>query len=202
MNPDRMNPEYPYDQGDWLAQPQTYQYSRYGGAAFLDAWRATRRAVSDELGAPEPPPLPSAEPTTAAESEPIGRLSDHLEALLARLEADQCSNDAALWRQLDTWVRRFEVSKRLYEHYDAHGKTLDRRRYRELALYLRFAELMEGAWSRSARLPCLNVLLKTIDLLSACREGLTLPQRARLAGLIAREAEHVATLAHATGVPE
>ena len=56
---------YPYTQGDLLAHPQTYQYSDYLGASFLEAWKKNRNTAIAALGGPVPPPPPKTESLSA-----------------------------------------------------------------------------------------------------------------------------------------
>ena len=109
--------------------------------------------------------------------------------------------DARFKESVRRWVKKFEVSKRLFESYDTAFKPLDRAAYHDAALYLRFAEVVERAYDSTSELPFLNVLLKVVDTLIAMQDKLDADQRARLAGLIDREMAGVAALGRKCGVP-
>lgn len=175
---------YPYAEGDRLEERNTYFYSPYGGAAFLAAWRENRAAALDELGAPaaEPPP-------PAASDEPGSG-----EALLESLHA-QLRDGAVDRRRLDLLLQRFEVGKRLYLQYNDELRPLDRDAFRDLDLYLRFAELLDLLYERQGDLSRLNALMKALDILVSLRADLNGARRGRLARLLEREGRWVAALA-------
>lgn len=172
---------YRYADGDPLEQRQSYMYARYEGAAFVDGWRAQRQAVLALLPAPRqaPAPSPAASGGTAA----------LLEALLASLAAAEAPPET-----LNRLIQRFEVTKRLHHAYTEAWRAADPARYDDLALYIRFGEVLDAACQRWPRLDILNALLKLMDTLTALRERLTADQSGRLASLIRSEARHVDAL--------
>lgn len=191
-----MSATYPYATGDLLSERNTYFYSAYEGPGFLGAWEDARVRVLERLAAPGDMPVPRG-----------GALPDadgvEARALLERLLAG-ASGDEGAWAEVRPWldrlVQRFEVTKRIFESYDVSLRARDRERFRDLGLYLRFAEVLEVAYERTAALPYLNALLKCADTLTAMHARLSGDEGARLARLILRERQHVRRLAEHAGV--
>ena len=123
---------------------------------------------------------------------------EHLENLYSETIED--NHDLNVKIKLDLWVKKFEVSKRLFAEYDENLKPVDKTKYQEMGSYIRYAEIMERAYNTTLKLPYLNVLLKVLDTLIACRDRLNQQQKSRLAWLIGQEKEHVQTLAYKRGV--
>ena len=188
--------KYSYAEGDLLEDRHTYQYSRYGGLPFLHSWRAHRDAVLTDLGDPSAPPLPG---ETYAPAHPPFRTARRLEQLLDGWQSGR-QTETAFREEMKDWVKKFEVSKRLFPEYNERFRTKDKTAYHEMVLYVRYAELMETAYRASNELPFLNVLLKVLDTLVARRDRLQSDEPARLAWLIRAEAGHVEALARKWGV--
>lgn len=173
---------YDYACGDLLEDRNTYFYSRFQGREFLSAWRRQRDAVladkSDFSG--------EAGHEAAA---PTDRL---LETIWRELSARGSSADTM--RMLGHLLRRFEATKRLHGEYNDSWRPTDPRDYRVLERYVRFAEILELAYSSSAALPHLNALLKCLDTLTALHARLDAGQKKRLRELIIREKKHVEQL--------
>jgi methionyl-tRNA formyltransferase len=180
---------YPYASGNLLEQRNTYFYTTYRGAAFLEAWRRQRAEALSESTAT----LPAATP--AEDSAPHGvRPTDFLlESVAQHLSAKDCppENIALLGRLL----QRFEVSKRLHGEYDARWRPVDPSDYRSLERYIRFAEILDLAYQQTGALIYLNALLKIVDTLTSLRMELSAQQRTRLRRVIGHEREHVEQLA-------
>ncbi len=177
-----MSDKYPYASGSLLDERHTYFYSRYGGAAFLQAWLDDR--LSADTANPAPAPQATGRPLP-----PLGapvETAALLEALMAALQSDaSIGDDANAW--LRALVRKFEVTKRIHGAYDARFRAMDKADHRDLALYVRLAEVFERAYTVTGKLPFLNALLKIMDTLCAVRDGMSPEQRARLSTLVARE---------------
>lgn len=147
---------YRYTERDLLETREHYHYSALEGPDFLARWRRARVEALEALpvGLLQPGPVSGREGAAALpDGAPI-----ETDALLSALEA----RPDASW--VDRLVQRFEVTKRLYERYDAalrrgtgdHG---------DLRRYARLAVLLTHGGGLHRRLPHLNALLKLNDLL-------------------------------------
>lgn len=173
---------YGYAQGDLLEQPAVYSFSRFGGTAFLDAWRAQRLALLDLRGVPTP--------SVASADAPTDLL---LQQLLDDLPLEPRAPGAL--QVLARLLQRFEVTKRLHAAYNERWRPVDPAAYRTPERYLRFAEALELAYARSSALPWLNGLLKAMDTLSSLAPQFDADQVARLQRLVRREAAFIEGLA-------
>jgi hypothetical protein len=189
-----MSPKYPYAKGALLDDRNTYFYSTYGGSDFLQAWASDR---DNALTITASPP-----PGDAIEVPDLGRpvLTATLLESLINAMANNTPPNARARAWLSKLVQKFEVTKRVHEAYDDNFKAVERKNHRDLALYLRLAEVFEQAFSTTNMLPYLNALLKVLDTLCALRVGLSKSDRARLSNLIVRERTHVIALAERSGV--
>ena len=178
-----MSAKYDYSQGNLLEERNTYFYTRYQGREFLHAWRESR---SEALAAlPSPIPAPSV-PTGTRQGRKTGQI---LDSIMSDLQAGRAHS-----QELLHLVQRFEVTKRVHGEYGDDWRAVDRGDYRDMGLYVRFAETAEHAYAGSGNLPFLNVLLKVIDTLVALRTELSDDEAARLATLILAERRHIDTL--------
>lgn len=174
---------YGYAFGDLLEDRNTYFYARFEGREFLSAWRRQRDAMLAERSDF------SGEDRQAA----IAPTDQLLETILRELSARGPSADTL--RVLGRLLQRFEVTKRLHGEYGKNWRPTDPKDYRVMERYVRFAEVLELAYSLSAALPYLNALLKCVDTLTALYDRLDAGQEKRLRELIAREKNHVEQLA-------
>lgn len=179
---------YPYAQGALLERPHSYFYSAYGGAAFVQAWRADRAACHLEL----------ARTAQQTESACKGPTADCLRRWAEQLSTSGLSS--AERQRIDALLRNFEAKKRLFEDYYPGFNSRDRTDFQTICLYVRFAEVLVLAYQRWHALPYLNALLKCLDILCAERGRLAVSDRARVAAMIAAEATFVAALADKLGV--
>lgn len=178
-------PSYPYAEGELLEQRHNYFYSAFSGGAFLDAWRASRQAARTMALQSRPGAVAQTDAAASA-------TETALRALLAAFDDD--GRNAQAWRTLDRYVHRFEVSKRVHAAYDVNLKPIDVEAYRDLGLYVRFAEVLACAARHTRRLSYLSALLKCMDILSAYAGRLAPALGARFAALVIAEAELVAHL--------
>lgn len=179
---------YVYSRGNLIEERNTYFYTPYLGTPFISAWRMERDKSIKKLGAPCEPPAPA----EVQNSDGSGF------ALLESLYADIISSNFD--NNLSLLIQRFEVGKRIYKNYDKNLRAIDRAQCHDLSLYLRFAEILDEAYTRSGKLNYLNPFLKIIDTLIALQDNLDAPQGGRLSRLIDRELQYVDKLAHRIGV--
>jgi hypothetical protein len=152
-----------------------------------------RQAALDALGRPVDA---APDPTRATEPGEHGLVTAELLELL--YAAHQRGSDDEVRRVrpwLELLVQRFEVTKRVHNAYGPDRRAVNKEEYRDLGLYVRFAEVLEAAYRRTGMLPCLNALLKCLDTLCAGRRELPAACGARVARLVLAERELVAELA-------
>jgi len=164
---------YPYASGDLIDQPNTYFYTEFSGQPFVEAWRRARQDVLSTLPPPAPPPPAANEPRQSQDS------LDLLERAFA--------GDMEL---RETFRRKFEITKRVHGGYDDQFRALNRQDRKNLAPYLRAADVFELTYSHFSALRYLNVLHKCLDTLCAHRDQLDPPLASRLAWHLAREQTH------------
>jgi hypothetical protein len=158
-----------------LENRQTYQYSNYGGEAFLTAYESNRRALLLTLTNLNHSPLLTdrellAECVNITETyyaKPLD--SSHVilryeicEILIKLINNIIIPDD---YYRLDLILKTFEVRKRLYHCYDLKFKPYDESDYKDCGLYLIFACCLIHAYRKTTDLKYLNALLKVNDLL-------------------------------------
>ncbi len=176
--------DYPYAAGDLIETPNNYFYSQYCGRDFVEVWRRSRAEVLARLPAEIPP-------EDAKPADPASRQSvDLLERAIA--------GDVNL---RESFVKKFEIHKRVHEGYDTEFRALDKTARRDLRLYLRAADLFQAIYEEGGALRHLNTYLKCLDTLCGLAESLPAELSARLAWHLRREAAHIDALMAARGIP-
>ncbi|MCX9103494.1 hypothetical protein [Aeromonas veronii] len=176
--------KYPYASGDLLANPQSYQYSEYIGAEFIDAWVAHRDDIISSLPAPSIPSLETMNQTVDF-SDTLSSLS-----LVIYLLREECSLTEEIDNYVWMLVRKFEVSKKLYVAYEnvSPNKAVKSSGFNNYSIYILFAEclvrscLLMGCDTRK-----LNCLLKVCDTLCSAVEKFSVQQRAQLSWILKEE---------------
>ena len=174
--------QYPYSEGDKLECKNTYFYTSYFGKPFLDAWKSDRNKA---IAGMEPVlVIPSPEPV------PENDFSGHgvLERILKKIENPE---ESAMLLLL---IKRFEVTKRVYLHYDSDLRPIDSSEFRELSLYLRFAEILGLAYEKFGHLFYLNAFIKVLDTLISVKDDILAEGQGRFARCIMQEMEVVEKL--------
>lgn len=141
--------EYGYTDRDLLERRESYFYSTLSGAGWLAIYRDARREALSHLHEGSKLPFGTDAPL------PDGSGPIRTAELLGSLEVIPDPE----W--IDRLVQRFEVTKRLYESYDARLRQ-GSGSFHDLSLYVRLARLLTA---EPVRLDRLNSLLKLHDLL-------------------------------------
>lgn len=177
-------PTYPYAAGNLLIDRNTYFYTSYHGAPFLDAWAAQRALVLDMSSA------------TVSEPLPLVTSSDHLmdRIRIGLAIGTAMETKAQVLLLLDRLLQRFEVTKRIYDAYRPDWKAVDPAAFYSFHSYVRFAEILVAAYGATSNLIYLNTLLKCADTLCALSSRLSAPLLARLSAILKAEASFVNTL--------
>lgn len=185
---------YPYARGNLLAERNNYFYSEFCGPDFLQAWKRDRDLTLARLPAPSggvPEPALAGDPFHAG-------IFDTQRALTYLVQLFP-EDPAPFW--LERFLQRFEVTKRIHGSYNLAMQPVDSGAWRDLGLYVLFAETMETAHARTGDVRFLNALLKCLDILCALSAELEAALGRRVAHLILREREYVTQLAASRGVP-
>ncbi|WDF94553.1 hypothetical protein [Aeromonas dhakensis] len=176
--------KYQYASGNLLVNPQTYQYSEYIGTEFIDAWTTHRADIISSLPAPS---VPSLQPMTRTVD--FGDTVSSLYLVLYFLR-----NKNLLDKEIDNYVwmlvRKFEVSKRLYEAYDSifPNKAVKSSDFSNYSIYLLFAEcLVRSCQLMGNDTRKLNCLLKVCDTLCSAVKMFSVQQRAQLSWILKEE---------------
>jgi len=184
---------YPYAEGNLLEEGNSYAYAPYQGTKFRDAWHRIRQAAIDDLPAPQAAPAPSDSGTLESEEEyDTAKL---LEKLI--LQIRNCP-PTKIPENLLKLLERFEISKRIHSGYTKKWRTTDQHNFRNLSLYVRFAEALEIGYTQSGRLDILNGLIKCLDTLCALQAELNEDLGSRLSGLLTAELSHITALERKT----
>jgi hypothetical protein len=180
---------YPYSEGDLLQTPQRYHYTPFMGDAFILAWRASREQARQCL------PLPSL-PLLTISGEVGAEDSLTLLQVMCRALREPVA-DAADQEILDYWLprflKKFEVSKRLYVGYETRPphRPLAGSDYLTSTPYLWLAECLLRAWKRQPAGYFLSGLLKLNDTLVSQISHLDLQQGEHLAWILMVEQQVV-----------
>lgn len=184
---------YDFDEGDRLEKRNTYQYTTYFGAPFLEAWQGKRAAAVASLPAPARGRLDSSpwKPGTGEQVPTDGLLKWLSQALGTAAPASET------YEWVDQLLQRVEVTKRVHERYTFDGRRLwaaEGSSYKNLRLYLGATDVLLSAHAARGSLQYLNGALKLVDTLVAKREALEASERAWLAALIELERKSVEQL--------
>ena len=170
--------KYEYAEGDLLAHPQKYQYTAYFGIPFINAWNAQRQHILMKL------PFPALLDLNAGA---VGTGGDLTAACLAGRSGRTKSSDID---KLLFYIKKFEVSKRLYMHYSTEGKAIrTRESYTTLLNYLLLAECCTQQWQVNHAAYWLSALLKINDTLSTQIARLEHEEKAYFAWILRKEDE-------------
>ncbi|MFX0545232.1 formyltransferase family protein [Roseovarius sp. S1116L3] len=171
---------YPYASGDLLCDRNTYFYSQYHGAAFLDAWARQRASALRNTGA-KSDLHEAATPTV-----------ELIRKVRAELTAD--AENKRAWKDMDRLVQRFEVTKRVHDAYGENWRAVDPARFHAANAYIELSEAFAQAYRQTGALTYLNALLKILDTQTSFSGGLSKHLQDRLADLMKQEADFVASL--------
>lgn len=179
-----MQGHYQYANGALLEEPNNYFYSNYQGKAFIEAWRQNRLTVRNTESVCPP----------SSVFKPVGQI-DELKIFTNRLLVDLLdSNPAARDYWLPRLVKKFEVSKRIYNAYQQEPphRPAAGADYHNLDDYLLFGQLLSEAFISNKQIQLVNVMLKLMDTLVSQASVMTKLQRGQLNWLCEQEQSMVA----------
>lgn len=127
-----------------------YSYSKYGGEDFVDSYKKSRESIS----------LNS---ITCESSLFIPKTGSFTESLFIKW-IDCLNNNELNYEELNLLLKRFEVTKKIYNEYDENFRPINNKVFEELHLYVLFSHILVLAYDKTKKLQYLNSLLKVNDI--------------------------------------
>ena len=179
---------YKYICNDPLAEKINYEYSPYLGQLFIDQWKNYRDKFR----------LNNQNSILGIDTEYKNQLDIHSEKIVTKdliyfikSKFDNDNKDSEDIKESTNWlIKRFELTKRIYTNYEKTergGKGTGE--FRDLSLYLDFAELLIKAYKSYSHLPSLNSLIKCLDIVMCYENLLNKNEKLRLSNIIKIESE-------------
>lgn len=178
--------EYKYITENNLENKQNYMYSEFGEAAFLHAYKSSRTSFVKEMA--------------DYYGGDFHETREELFKLKSRLSnADDL--DVVSWRDtIDAYVKRFEVSKRLFTEYDEKWKPTEHATYEQIDIYLLLAECCLQVYKITKCTKYFSCLLKIDDTLLSIKDMITNSEKERLSHILEGEIEEYDKLAESLEV--
>lgn len=161
--------EYIYVTENNFLNKQKYNYSKFGGQDFLDAYIKNRHDTLNYL-----------------EKKDLRKNKYSYDDLCAILL--QISKGGAVDKELcDKYVQKFEVQKCFYKQYDENWRPVIESGYSKLRTYILFAYVLLGMYQCTEGLKYYNCLLKVDDTLISQRDCLSDGEKVLFADILKRE---------------
>ncbi len=139
--------EYVYVTDNNLEDKQKYNYSQYGGEEFLDAYITSRENAIKSIEA----------------CYCIHQTYTELKEISENFNDDEIVT-LEIKELMDSYVKNFEVRKRLYQAYDEYWKPVSDK-YEDFNCYILFAKTLEQMYEKTKNLKYLSCLMKVDDTL-------------------------------------
>lgn len=180
-----MRVTYPYFTSDAPEAKINYSYSQFLGIPFIEAWKEYRMKF-------------------IYRGNGECKLQDLYNAVLD-IEGNSTSSLFNKWIKLllenessiegvYLLLKRFEVTKKIYEEYDSEFRPLDKRKYNDRFLYIKFALIMVLSFRITEKFQFLNVLLKVNDINCSMYDSLESREKSVLDWVISEEIRFIEDL--------
>ena len=143
---------YPYCDKDLLNEKETYQYSKYYGADFIDSFFNLRLNVINSLKSND------------IDLKKLNLKSNTYNFLLNFLNNQKEFDKFALL------LKKFEVTKRIFENTDENFKKLENSKSENLNLYILFSNCCYLAYKKNKHLSFVNAVLKCNDIICSQKD--------------------------------
>jgi len=182
---------YSYTDGDKIASPNTYFYTEYNGQEFLNSYFGNRKSILRKM-------KDAVEPTFSENDietdQSLIQTSIYLDYLYTSLQSQNHSRNADIFAEINLILKKFEVSKRIYDFYLPEFKKSDDSDFKNLNNYLKLASVLSRSYEITKKLNYLNGMLKVIDTLISVFNEMSELEKKNLAWLIRMEIDHVGKL--------
>jgi hypothetical protein len=188
--------EYPYAKNDLLNDPQKYSFSLFSGHIFVQSWLNHRKEQLSRLPSSRQPLQICGKKFTPTHT---------LDLLHATCEAIRQPNgvdceQSVYW--LERLLKKFEVSKKVYNSYQATYPNSPQfnSSYTCLHLYLKLAECFVLAFKKWNQVQYLNAFIKIQDTIISQKNNLTILEKSHLAWTIEQELGVIGQLLESKGL--
>ncbi len=182
---------YSYTDGDKIASPNTYFYTEYNGQEFLNSYFGNRKSILRKTKDAVEPMFSENDIET---DQSLIRTSIYLDYLYTSLQSQNHSRNADIFAEINLILKKFEVSKRIYDFYLPEFKKSDDSDFKNLNNYLKLASVLSRSYEITNKLNYLNGMLKVIDTLISVFNEMSELEKKNLAWLIRLEIDHVGKL--------
>lgn len=142
---------YKYLDSNTPKEKINYSYSKYDGELFMTAYLDSRKKVM--------PPVLSEDALSINVDTSIQT------ELLFNDWIQNCIDGKSINKEdLNLLIKRFEVTKKLFDDYDVNFRPIDKTKFNSFRLYVLFAYILSLSYSRNNHLQYLNALLKINDI--------------------------------------
>ncbi len=179
---------YEYITNNNLEDRQNYMYSEFGGVEFLKLYRLSREQYLKGL--------------KESSREEIIANHDTRKDLNQVLRNLKCGDYNKTKDVLNDYVKRFEVSKRLYTEYKQNWKVANNASYDNLDLYMLLADCCLESYKLSGCTKYFSCLLKIDDTLLSVSSSLTCLESEHLKEIVIKELEEFEKLKKSKGIDQ
>ena len=141
---------YIYRDTDAPSSKINYSYSEFHGTQFLESWRTNRKKFTS---------------LTDNQFEVQFENRCQTETTFEKWYANDFTLYPENYSSLLLLVKRFEVTKKIYDSYDCQFRPTSNSNYMNVRLYAQFGLVLIKAYNNTGFLPLLNALLKSNDIL-------------------------------------
>ncbi len=188
---------YPYTDGDKIISPNTYFYTEYNGQKFLEAYLENREMIIALIKEAVEPLFGN---NDIKIKESFIQTSVFLEKMNVSLQSHNHSTKTEIFSDIDMILKKFEVSKKIYDFYLPEFKTSVDSDFKTLNNYLQFASILSRSYEITNKLNYLNGMLKVIDTLISVFNELSELEKKNLKWLILMELDHISKLNEKLGI--
>jgi len=182
---------YSYTDGDKIASPNTYFYTEYNGQEFLNSYFEDRKTI---LRKTKDAVEPSFSENDIETNESLIQTSVYLGYLYTSLQSQNHSRNTDIFAEINLILKKFEVSKRIYDFYLPELKKSDDSDFKNLNNYIKLALVLSRSYEITKKLNYLNGMLKVIDTLISVFNEMSELEKKNLAWLIRMEIDHIGKL--------
>jgi hypothetical protein len=183
---------YGYSNGDKISVPNTYFYTEYQGSEFIESFYENRRMIL-KLGQKAEKPNFCLDKNKILKPQNI-QTSVLLYDLYSELIDREYETQKIDFSIIDLMLRKFEVSKKIYDSYQYDLTNILSANFRTYILYINFASILNKSYLWTMNLSYLNGLLKLTDSIISVSDDLSKTEMKNLSWLIKEEIGHIESL--------